>query len=135
MGTSMRPVFLTLPVRANALVPGLDGVPMPAYHAAPFLMIIGTFAYVSTLLSTVGLPQRPCSTVRGGLTRGMPRLPSIEAVSAEPSPQTNAPAPRLMWSRKEKSVPRMRSPRRPISSAWAIAMRRRSIASGYSART
>ena len=35
----------------------------------------GTLAKVSTLFSTVGSAQRPCSMVRGGLTRGMPRLP------------------------------------------------------------
>ena len=35
MGTSIRPVLHTLPVRANALVPGLSGVPIPRYHSAP----------------------------------------------------------------------------------------------------
>ena len=44
IGTSIRPVFLTLPVRTNALVPGLCGVPIRLYQFAPFLMIIGTLA-------------------------------------------------------------------------------------------
>ena len=105
MGTSMRPVFTTLPVSAKALVPGLVLVPMERYQSTPLRMIRGTLAKVSTLFSTVGSAQRPCSMVRGGLTRGMPRLPSMEAVRALPSPQTKAPAPMFTWIRKEKSVP------------------------------
>ena len=105
MGTSMRPVFTTLPVSAKALVPGLVLVPMERYQSTPLRMMRGTLAKVSTLFSTVGSAQRPCSMVRGGLTRGMPRLPSMEAVRALPSPQTKAPAPMFTWIRKEKSVP------------------------------
>ena len=89
----MSPVFFTLPVMANAFVPGLVSVPVEQYHSTPFIIISGTFAYVSTLLSTVGFPKSPASTVRGGFTRGMPLSPSIEAVRALPSPQTKAPAP------------------------------------------
>jgi hypothetical protein len=50
-------------------------------------------AKVSTLLRHVGRPQRPDSVARGGLMRGMPRLPSMEYMSAVDSPQTKAPAP------------------------------------------
>ena len=135
MGTSMRPVFTTLPVRAKALVPGLVLVPMEWYRSTPLRTISGTLAKVSTLLSTVGSAQRPCSMVRGGLTRGMPRLPSMEAVRALPSPHTKAPAPRLTWMWKEKSASMMCSPRRPYSSALAMADLSRLTASGYSART
>ncbi len=60
-------------LRPDGLVPG-----------APLVMIIGTLAKVSTLLSTVGFAKSPCSTVRGGFTLGMPRFPSIDAVSALP---------------------------------------------------
>ena len=95
MGTSIRPVFTTLPVRAKAFVPGLLGVPMLRYQSAPRRRMSAALAKVSTLLRTVGCAHRPCSMVRGGLTRGMPRLPSMDAVRALPSPQTNAPAPRL----------------------------------------
>ena len=49
--------------------------------------------------------------------RGIPLSPSMEAVRADPSPQTKAPAPRLICIWKEKSVPRMLSPNRPFSSA------------------
>ena len=44
MGTSIRPVFLMVPVRAKALVPGLFSGPMDLYHAAPLVMIMGTLA-------------------------------------------------------------------------------------------
>ena len=135
IGTSMRPVFSMLPVSAKAFVPGLFSGPSDLYHSTPLLMMSGTLAKVSTLFSTVGLSNSPCSTVRGGLTRGIPRLPSIEAVSALPSPQTKAPAPRLMWMRNEKPLPRMLSPSSPNSSACAMAVRRRETAIGYSART
>lgn len=65
IGTSIRPVLTTLPVRAKAFVPGLFSVPMLWYQSTPFLMISGTLANVSTLLSTVGSAHRPCSMVRG----------------------------------------------------------------------
>ncbi|MPN07311.1 hypothetical protein SDC9_154577 [bioreactor metagenome] len=135
IGTSISPVFSIFPVMANAFVPGLFSGPMPLYHSAPLVIISGTFAKVSTLLSTVGLSKRPCSTVRGGLTRGIPRLPSMEAVSAEPSPQTNAPAPRFMCTLKLKPVPKIFSPSKPNSVACLMAFLRRAIANGYSART
>ena len=96
IGTSMRPVLTTQPVSAKALVPGLFSVPIVRNQPLPRRMMTGTHAKVSTLLRIVGLAHRPCSTVRGGLTRGMPRRPSMAAVRALPSPQTNAPAPRLM---------------------------------------
>ena len=61
-------------------------------------------AKVSTLLSTVGLPHRPLTAGNGGRGRGSPRLPSMEAISAVSSPQTNAPAP--MRISRSKSKPR-----------------------------
>ena len=48
---------------------------------------------------SVGFPQSPCSTGNGGRSRGMPRLPSTEAINAVSSPHTNAPAPSLMLTR------------------------------------
>ena len=59
MGTSIRPVFTTLPVRAKVLVPELPSVPMPLYQPEPLRRMPGTLANVSTLFSTVGLPHRP----------------------------------------------------------------------------
>ena len=98
-------------------------------------MIQGTLAHVSTLLMFVGLPQRPETAGNGGRVRGMPRLPSMEAMSAVSSPQTNAPAPSLILSVKPQPLPSAFSPRNPRSSAAAIASLRRLTASGYSART
>src|SRR5690606_25376784 len=92
IGTSTRPVLLILPARANTLGPGLRSVPKRLNHSAPLRMIGAMLAYVSTLLMSVGLPHRPAVAGNGGLGRGMPRLPSIEAISAVSSPQTNAPA-------------------------------------------
>ncbi len=54
MGTSTRPVFLTLPVRAKTLVPGEFSVPMLLNHALPFSTMGGTQAYVSMLLRLLG---------------------------------------------------------------------------------
>ena len=135
MGTSTRPVFLTLPVREKILVPGLVSVPMERNQSAPFRMIWGTLAQVSTLLMLVGFPHRPFWAGNGGRGRGCPRRPSMEAKSAVSSPQTNAPAPSNTWRRKEKPDPRMSSPRRPSSSACRIAIRRCFTARGYSALT
>ena len=58
-----------------------------------------------------------------------------DAVRAEPSPHTNAPAPWLILMSKSKPEPRIFSPRRPSSLAWLMAIVKRSTASGYSART
>ena len=117
MGTSIRPVFLILPASENAFVPVLPSVPIDLNHFEPLLMMPGTFAKVSTLLRQVGALNRPWSTLLGGLVRGVPRLPSIEVVMAEPSPQTNAPAPLFILSLKVLPEPRMFSPIRPYSSA------------------
>jgi hypothetical protein len=47
----------------------------------------GTAPSVMTLLTTVGLPNRPSSAGSGGLARTMPRLPSRLSSSAVSSPQ------------------------------------------------
>ena len=64
------------------------GVPMAASHSPPCSRIAGTFAYVSTLVISVGWPQRPLSDGYGGRARGVPRPPSIDAMRAVSSPQT-----------------------------------------------
>ena len=65
--------------------------------------------------------------------RGMPRRPSIEAIIAVSSPHTKAPAPSLTLRWKSQPVPMMSEPRRPRSSASAMALRKRRTAMGYSA--
>ena len=66
----------------------------------------------------------------------MPRSPSIEAISAVSSPQTNAPAPMRMSMRKSNGVSKIWLPSRPSRFAWLdrrLAAGR--MASGYSPRT
>ena len=67
-------------------------------------MMTGMFASVSTLLMTVGRPQRPLTAGNGGRGLGMPRLPSIDWRSAVSSPQTNAPAPKRSSMSNEKPL-------------------------------
>lgn len=54
------------PVMEKVLVPGLPSVPMVLNQSAPFKIMPGTLAKVSTLFKTVGFAHRPLSTVRGG---------------------------------------------------------------------
>ena len=128
-------MLFILPVSANTLVPFDFSVPKPAYQSAPLVIIAATLPKVSTLLIFVGFPQSPATAGNGGLGRGIPRLPSIDAINAVSSPQTNAPAPSLICSLKLNPEPKIFSPNNPIASACSIAMRRRLMASGYSART
>src|SRR5512134_2937285 len=102
MGTSTSPPLRILPARANTLVPLELPVPQDRKAPAPCVRIQGTLANVSTLLMQVGKPHRPDSVGNGGRTRGIPRLPSMEAISAVSSPQTNAPAPSFRRTEKEK---------------------------------
>src|SRR5207248_1987774 len=49
---------------------------------------------VSMLCSSVGRPNKPTCATYGGRKRGIPRLPSIDSIIADSSPQMYAPAPR-----------------------------------------
>ena len=92
--TSYVPGLATWPDRQNSLGPVDVGVPICAYASPPIVTMCGMLASVSTLLTTVGLPNSPISTGNGGLLRGSPRLPSIDSKRAVSSPQMYAPAPR-----------------------------------------
>ena len=83
------------PQTENSFVPVLLGLErdIALCHAAPCVMMCGTTASVSTLLIVVGIPKTPKAAGNGGLMRGLPRLPSIELMSAVSSPQMYAPAP------------------------------------------
>ena len=135
MGTSTRPVLLTLPASEKILVPLLSSVPTSPYQPAPFLTISGILAQVSTLLILVGLPSMPAWAGNGGRARGMPRWPSMEAIRAVSSPHTKAPAPSRNERSKLKPLPRIFSPSSPSSLACAMAMFKCSMAMGYSSRT
>ena len=135
IGISTRPVLFILPPTAKTLVPFDFSVPMFANHSAPLSSIIGIFAYVSTLFSIVGCPNRPLTAGKGGLGLGSPRCPSTEVMSAVSSPHTKAPAPSLTSRLKSKPVPNMSLPSSPYSLAWFIAIVSLSTAIGYSALT
>src|SRR3972149_4474826 len=93
VGISKTPGLFTWPLTPTRIGPGCFATPTDAYQAAPRSMITGTFAIVSTLLMVVGQPHRPYCAGTGGLTRGYPRSPSSEFISADSSPQIYAPAP------------------------------------------
>jgi len=59
IGTSTNPPLFILPASANTFVPLLFSVPKLAKALPPFVIIHGTFAYVSTLFIFVGLPHSP----------------------------------------------------------------------------
>src|SRR5208283_2252003 len=122
MGTSTRPVLVILPTREKIFVPLLLSVPNWVNQSAPLLMISGTFAHVSTLFKTLGLPQRPTMLERIYFGLGSPALPSSAVIRAVDSPQTKAPAPWCTLTMKSKPEPRMFFPRRPCSSACLMAV-------------
>ena len=62
-------------------------VPIAANAGPPSSTMCSTLTSVSTLLTTVGLPNRPTCDGNGGLVRGSPRKPSIELKIAVSSPQ------------------------------------------------
>ena len=92
-GTSYTPGRATSPDTQNNFGPVDFSVPKRANASAPCAKMYGIFASVSTLLMTVGLPNKPYVAGKGGFMRGKPRLPSIDSNSAVSSPQMYAPAP------------------------------------------
>src|SRR5947209_19539836 len=87
------PTWLIEPISVNILVPLLFSVPMEENHSGPFIRIEGTHDMVSVLFTTVGRLNRPASTERGGLVRGMARLPTMPNMRADASPAIYAPSP------------------------------------------
>ena len=78
IGTSTKPTLLILPAKANTFVPFDFSVPIEANASAPSKIITGILAHVSTLLTLVGLPNKPLTAGNGGFNVGSPREPSIE---------------------------------------------------------
>ncbi|MBV6504834.1 MAG: hypothetical protein ILNGONEN_00387 [Syntrophorhabdaceae bacterium] len=95
--------------------------------------MLGSVPSVSTLFMIVGQSNKPDIAGNGGLERGAPLFPSIDAISAVSSPHTNAPAPSFIETSKLNLEPRIFFPRSPYSFIWFIAFFSLSIASGYSA--
>src|SRR5689334_25313478 len=69
-GTSYRPGRSIWPDTQNSFGPGDFPVPIFRYSSAPPSTINGTLQKVSTLLMTVGLPNKPDVVGKGGLMRG-----------------------------------------------------------------
>ena len=109
-------------------------VPILANAAPPSSTMSSTLIRLSTLLTTVGLPNRPTSTGNGGLLRGSPRSPSIELNRAVSSPQMYAPAPLRSSMSKRSPKPITSSPSSRRARHSVIALVSRSQASGYSPR-
>src|SRR4030043_862355 len=110
MGTSTRPVLFTLPTTEKTFVPLLPSVPIFEYQSAPLATITGTLFQVSTLLRLLGLSHKPLSVVWICFALGSPTFPSMEAIRAVDSPQTNAPPPRNRSTWKENREPKIFSP-------------------------
>lgn len=79
--------LLTWPEMAKSLVPALFLRPKPENHDAPRRRIVGATAMVSTLVTVVGHPKMPTLAGKGGLSRGLPCLPSSDSINAVSSPQ------------------------------------------------
>lgn len=86
--------WLTWPEMLNSLVPVFLGRPKAANQSPPRRQIVGATATVSTLLTVVGQPKTPTSAGKGGLSRGLPALPSKDSMREVSSPHMYAPAPR-----------------------------------------
>src|ERR1700692_2047434 len=108
---STTPGLTTWPETEESRVPPCVLVPRPANHSAPRLMMWGTAAIVSTLLTMVGWPKAPLTAGNGGLILGHPFLPSRDDRSPVSSPQIYAPAPRWITMSKSKPDPWMFLPR------------------------
>ena len=78
----------------KTFVPVFLGLPIEANQSAPRFRISGTTATVSILFTVVGHPHTPTAAGNaGGLSLGMPFLPSKLFSKAVSSPQIYAPAP------------------------------------------
>src|SRR6056297_2170071 len=100
MGTSTAPPCFIFPVKAKTFVPLLFSVPYFENDSAPFKIIYGILAKVSTLLIFEGFPHKQASEGNGGRLRGIPLSPSTYALSAVSSPQTKAPSPSFTYKSK-----------------------------------
>src|SRR5207248_8432484 len=124
---SYTPGFFTRPDTEYIRVPPWVVVPSAANHSAPRVMMGGTQARVSTLLTIVGCPNAPLMAGNGGLILGQPFLPSSEDSRPVSSPQMYAPAPRCTTMSKPR-------PSRPASYASLTAALKRRHGCTYSPR-
>lgn len=79
--------LFTCPEIQKSLVPLLFGLPKEENQSAVLLIIVGTTATVSTLVTVLGHPYKPALAGKGGLTLGYPAFPSKDSIKAVSSPQ------------------------------------------------
>ena len=79
--------LFTCPLIQNSLVPLLFGLPNDANQLPPLLKIVGQTATVSTLVTVDGHPYNPALAGKGGLSLGLPGLPSSDSINPVSSPQ------------------------------------------------
>ena len=77
---------LTWPLMQKSLVPWLFLRPNCVNHSGPRRRIVGETATVSTFVTVEGHPYRPTFAGNGGLSLGLPCLPSRDSISAVSSP-------------------------------------------------
>src|SRR5664279_5528968 len=95
-GNSHSPGFFTFPLTPKSFVPPVSVRLRSLNQSEPFSTICEIQHNVSTLFTTVGLPNSPLIAGNGGLVRGIARLPSSEFNKAVSSPQIYRPA--LEWT-------------------------------------
>ena len=115
MGISTRPVFVIFAGQRKYLCPLAA---FRTHTCEPLRTLaqdgrnIGECFYVVN--QSWAVPQTRETAGYGGRGRGVPRLPSIEAINAVSSPQTNAPAPSRISISKLNGVPQILLPRKPL---------------------
>src|SRR5664280_1454008 len=133
-GSSHVPGFRTLPLTPKSLVPPVGVRLNPLNQSAPFSTICEIHESVSTLFTTVGLPNRPLIAGNGGFVLGRALLPSSELSKAVSSPQIYLPALECTYKSRSKPDPRMFLPRYPALYASSMALRRTFSAFLYAQR-
>jgi len=131
-GTSTRPVLRTRR-RGEDLVPAASPYPRSRNHSAPWSITAGTLASVSTLLTHRGAAVQALTAGYGGEDAAC-RAASMLAGIAVSSPQTKAPRAHVDGDVEVGERAEDVAPEQPAARHWRMASRRRSIASGYSAR-
>mmetsp|Transcript_37599 Transcript_37599/g.93363 ORF Transcript_37599/g.93363 Transcript_37599/m.93363 type:complete len:207 (+) Transcript_37599:683-1303(+) len=116
--------LFTWPEMQKSLVPVLFLRPKPANQSPPRRIIVGATATVSTLVTVVGQPYRPAFAGKGGLSLGLPVLPSRDSSRPVSSPQMYAPPPRCTYTSKSIPLPHAFFPMKPALYASATARSR-----------
>ena len=104
------PGLTTRPLTPKSRVPPSLGRPSSRNQSAPFRTMAGTLASVSTLLMTVGRPNRPTDGRERRLEPGMAALPFERFEEGRLFAADIGPAPRWTWTSRRKPAPRMFCP-------------------------